>query len=438
MLKRKCKEKQIPYTFVSFSPDDNPNASEYSARPIALIADIAAQLPNEYMAEVFSAIAAYEHRKEKEDHVARAFQRAIIALMKKRPVVLFFDETEQADQDKVVPWLEKWVINPLARKGRCLFVWAGRRPQRWERFEVRRRVHKKELRCFDEAGTKALFSKNSRYSIGDLAIPVRAVTGGHPYADTIILQYLDNLASAGQQPVEGQFDEVVPALLAELHENFVKKFIFRGVDKYIAQACETMSLVRQFDVIMLREILTEANAKVFGKYERFQFGALLFELRATQLIVWDERRKGYAIDPSLRHIISEHICYQQPEIYAQVNQKAIDVYQDWIERAGDNRSVYIVEELYHQACLHRVPQYVTPSYQKDLVDLLRQRILEYRQSDPDLRASALHRLYREIEGDADLLHMIGEQRREDLLEIVERERTKIYEESRLLKIPPSP
>ena len=238
-------------------------------------------------------------------------------------------------------------------------------------------------------------------------------------ADTIVLRYLDYMAKEGRKPKKEQFDQIEISLLNELTQNFVDSYAFKDLPSEVVNASRVMSLVRQFDVIMLREILTEALPDDFGRYGRNEFGGLLSRLRLTQLVLWDDRRKGYALDPILRHIIGEYICQHNSERYVLVNRRAIEVYRDWINRAGDNRGIYIVEELYQQACLNRVTQEISRGNQ--LTVRLRQRITEYHQSDPDRRAAALDRLYHELEDDPDLPQLIGNKGLSQLLDIVRTE-----------------
>ena len=420
MLMGLCDERKVPYTFINFDPERNANARGYSENISTLVLDLVDAFPKDLTGDVYEAIHQYEPTDSESERelqlgkITTAFQNFVNELVKETPVVLFFDETEKADQDLVVPWLEEWIANPLAQNGRCLFVWAGRRPQRFKRFEVRRRVRTQELPVFDEKGTKKLFEKNSEYPLSDLTIPVRTLTGGHPFADTIILRYLDAQAHKGRQPEKAHFDDLRLALLNELSQNFVYKFAFKGLDPDVIQACEVLSLVRQFDIIMLREILSAAKPEIFGRYGRNEFGGLLSRLRSTQLVLWDDRRKGYALDPTLRRIMDEYICNGQAELYAEVNRTAIEIYKDWIQRAGDNRGIYIVEMLYQQACLNQLPKIE----KKNLAELLGIEIKEYKQDDPELRASALNRLYHELESDDGLERKISAQERDRLLAIV--------------------
>lgn len=432
MLRSQCVDLEVPCALIDFRSDRNSNAASYSADYSVLVEDLMRALSHSNVEEVYSVI--QDYRKvplEDEDElrlalnrVARSFIRFIKDLTSRGPVVLMFDETERVP-GKLVSWLEEWIIAPLVQDGRCVIVWMGRRPQRWKRFEVRRRARAQELGVFDEKGTQELFKKNSVYPLSDLTVPVHALTGGHPYADTIVLRHLDGMAQAGQTPEKEGFDRIESKLLNDLAQKFVEDFTFKGLSEDVATACRLMSLVRQFDIIMLREILTE-TAPFVAEYRRDEFGNLLSQLRGTQLVLWDDRRKGYAIDSTLRHIIGEHVRQYSPDIYTRVNFVAIQVYRDWIERAGDNRGVYIVEELFQQACLNQLSDDISLKYKQELQSLLQQRIDEYHQDDMDLRAAALDRLYHELEDDSDLPRLIKDNGRDQLLEIVRAERMSVY------------
>lgn len=430
LLMNECQDAHVPYSFIDFNTE---RASAYKEDVIRLVEDFLENFGGVETDTVDATIAIYrqvpieesERRQLRRRDVARAFVRLIRDLVKRDPVVLFFDETERVDQD-VVAWLEEWMINPLVQNGRCLIVWAGRRPQRWRRFEVRRRVRIQKLGVFDEKSTEKLFKENSDYPLTGLAPKVRGLTLGHPKADTIVLRYLDVMAQAGQSPEKEQFDRIEADLLSDLVQKFVDNFAFKGLPENVVTACRVMSLVRQFDVIMLREVLKETVTS-FSEFRRDEFGDLLSQLRGTQLVLWDDRRKGYAIDSTLRHILSEHIRRHSPDIYARVNRVAIRVYRDWIQRAGDNRGVYIVEELYQQACLNQTPGEIFPEEKIKPIEVLAQRIQEYSQRDPDLRASALDRLYHELEDDPDLPKLIGQDGLEQLLQLVRKARVSVYD-----------
>jgi len=442
LLIEDCHNANASYAFINFKDKSYPQAETSFEKgevdATRLIEDLINGLSDADSLKVKQAIKTYRsipadekeraNKQLKHSDVARAFVRFVGDVSKHDPVVMLFDETESADPE-LVAWLEEWIVNPLIQNGRCLIVWAGRRPQRWKRFEVRRRLRSQELGLFDAKGTVELFESNSKYPLTELSDPVRRLTLGHPFADVVALRRLDTLAKEGRIPQRDQFSSIETDLIDGLVQDFVEKYAFKGLSKELANSCRILALVRQFDVILLREILTDALPSSYDNYKREEFGGLLSRLRATQLVWWDDRRKGYALDLTLRHILGENIRRHQPKVYAKVNQVAIGVYRDWIERAGDNRGIYIVEELYQQACLNLISEEDHPLKKTPLPVLLEQRLREYPQRDPDLRASALDRLYHELEDDPDLPRLISYRGRDELLSIVRTARVKVFSDS---------
>ncbi len=431
LLAEECHIASVPYALINFKtkPElqaDAPTRGREEVNATGLIQGLLEGFGGLESKKVQDAIADYrsfstddkdiKQRQLKHSDMARAFVQFVGEVSKRDPVVLLFDETEFADQD-LVTWLEEWVLNPLIQNGKCLIVWAGRRPQRWKRFEVRRRLRCQELKPFDNDDTVKLFKKNSTFPLEKFSEPVRRLTLGHPFADVVALRQLDYLAKEGKIPPLDQFSSIETNLIDGLVQEFVEAYAFKYVSNELATACRMLALVRQFDVIMLREILTKTLPS-FAKYQREEFGGVLSSLRATQLVWWDDRRKGYALDHTLRHILGENIRRHQPDLYAQVNQIAIEIYRDWIKNAGDNRGVYIVEELYQQSCLNQVSSDSHSNKKASLAGLLEQRLQGYSQRDPDLRASALDRLYHELEGDSELPELIGKEKFEELLKKV--------------------
>ncbi len=424
LLKAKCDELQTPYVAIDFS-ERNPQARTYAQDYSLLLEELTRHLffkasdagPILELIDGYRALPANafeEQRQAQLNKAGRAFIRAMLALVEAQPVALFFDETERIDIG-VVDWLEEWVINPLIQTGRCLVVWTGRRPQRWKRFEVRRRLNSQELDPFEPKDTIRLFRENSLGAIArlpddeivSLSGRVHRLTGGHPLADTVVLHQLGELTEQNIPLTERQFNTQADRLLDDLVQKFIDAYAFAGLQADLIDACRVMALVRQFDVIMLRGILKE-TLSIYAAFKPEEFGALLSRLRATQLVLWDDRRKGYTIDPTLRHILTEYIFHHHPKQYLTVNRLALAIYQDWIARSGDNRGVYIVEELYHQARINRLDRRTLPEGPVDLAALLQQRLDQYEQQDSDLRGSALDRLYHELEGDVDLRALVGD------------------------------
>ncbi len=314
-----------------------------------------------------------------------------------RPVILFFDETEYADIE-LVDWIEEWVINPLLQIKHCMVVWTARRPWRWKRPEIRRRLTSEELDVFAPEMVKEQIRSGSTQP--DLATElfknVHTLTGGHPYANRIIINELDILAKQGEKVTPETFSDFESKLLADVFHKFIDGYAFNELGSNdLKIACKFIALVRLFDSTMLREILRACAGEPFKSWTQEDFGDLLLQLKKTQLLVWE---KGYAIDSGLRHIIQKYFKVSEQKSFIAANQAALRVYEDWLGRPVDNRGLFVVEELYHNAALLQVGE------QSDLNAILDKRLKEYPDWIKDDQAlnNALERLEGEINNDKEL------------------------------------
>ena len=146
---------------------------------------------------------------------------------------------------------------------------------------------------------------------------------------------------------------------------------------------------------MLREVLVACAGEGFKTWNQDDFGHLLLSLKKTQLLVWEN---GLAIDPGLRYVIQNYFIVIEPDIFIQVNKAALRVYAGWLEHPVDNRSLLVLEELYHHAALLHVGEHV------DLIEILDRRLAEYPNyiKDDSGVFNALERLETEITNDKEL------------------------------------
>jgi len=314
-----------------------------------------------------------------------------------RPVVLFFDETEHAPID-LVDWIEEWIINPLIQIKHVVIVWTARRPWRWKRPEIRRRLTSEPLDLFEPEMVKEQILSGS--TTPDLATElfknVYTLTGGHPFANFIVINELDTLAKQGEKVTPETFIGFESKLLSEIFNKFIDGYAFKELESgYLKVACKFIALVRLFDSTMLREVLRTCACEPFDSWKQEDFGQLLLQLKKTQLLVWD---KGYAIDPGLRHIIQKYFMSLEQNTFIEANRAALRVYEDWLGRPVDNRGLFVLEELYHSAALSQV------GVQMDLKAILKRRLKEYPEWIRDEHAleNALDRLEGEIGNDKEL------------------------------------
>src|SRR5690349_2402727 len=228
MLSDRSKEKRAVWTIIDFK-ESGEKTDAYLRDPIALVEDIVSNLKQQVslnIDEFDKALQGYRKIALPDDGVVSAYavmdqetrlyrrpewltelRSVIVAFIKLinsvpstaksdriRPVVLFFDETEHADIE-LVDWVEEWVIKSLIQIKHCMVVWTARRPWRWKRPEVRRRLTSEMLRVFDVEEVQDQIQSGSEKPalVSELFKNVYTLTGGHPFANFIVINELDSL-----------------------------------------------------------------------------------------------------------------------------------------------------------------------------------------------------------------------------------------------------
>lgn len=410
-----CHEVSIPFTHIDFDQNRNTHAADYLNSPALLLVDLATQLRILNQPGLFDAVQAYEKliipddekRRQALQRIAQAFRNEVIKLLECDTLAFLFDSTELA-HPAVLSFLEEEVIAPLTQKGRCIFIFAGRAALHWRRFEVRRRVRTEKLEPFELAAVEEQIEQSARrvQELTELSTQIYHLTGGLPQGNFVVTRKLDQLALQGTTLTPQTFSGHEPELIDALIKEIIDAHVFKDIPVELKESYYVLALVRQFDLILLRRLLSKF-VKAYKTYPINAYGGILGKLNAIYLIDWDDKRKGYCVDPALRRILNRQTQLHNPQRYIAVNREALSVYQDWIKRVTDYRSIYIVEALYHEACLACIEgQCVYDRFQESIEGYL----ANYDNCDPELLPSMLERLDKELAADlvSDRLGGLGE------------------------------
>lgn len=396
MIADLCHEMSVPFSRLDLDPQENRRAARYAEQPDLLLEDLFLGLGVEEPVALRDALAGLRQtegeavRVEAQAEVTREFLAYLNRLFARGPVVLLFDSTDAASP-ALADWLEEHVLSPLALSGHCVLIWTGRYPQRWKRFEVRRRVVSHKLAPLPlEATVEHVGAQGDR---------VYRLTRGHPKSNEEIAGVIRDFQARGQEAPDHM-------LISVLVDKVLDNYVMQGMDEELKDAMRILAVVRQFDVAFLHRLLT----KYVPYYAQQQ--AFLSEqtrLAATFLVEWDRSRKGYAMDSTVRRILALHLRYTDRARYLEANRDAAALYAEWIERMRENPSTYIVEHIYHEAAIAiaegRPPAAWVPELESEL-----QGYLERYYRDPDLAwaQKKTEQLRQEIQADSELQEMLGE------------------------------
>jgi hypothetical protein len=285
-----------------------------------------------------------------------------------------------------------------------VIVWTARGPWNWRFPEIRQRVHSAALDVFQPEESKDQLKKGSAQP--DLAVAlfgrVHKITHGHPAANAVALTQIDEWSTAATPP-DDLSAEHKAVLLHEIFNRFILNYAFGHLRPDEKEAVQLLSMVRWFDTVMLRAVLQAAGNPKFQNWSQSDFGYLLQRLKQTQLLVW---KKALALDPTLRRIIHDYYLTAEPSLYVRVNQTALEVYEQWLERPVVNPNLYVSEELFHLSSLRLAGQDVDVSPET----YFQRRLENYREwiPDPEKRGHTLDLLKGELERDEELRQLAAE------------------------------
>jgi len=376
-LERRVRKRELPCTLVDLA-ETGTEAASLSAAQVGLLEKAALGFGDLRQFFSFEDIDDFE-REEPSDEQVRKRVQVFLASLKRvvkehgAPAVLFFDTLDQANKE-LVDWVEEAIIGPLLRTDQALVIVASRAPHRWKRFEVRRRAQQERLEPFDAKTTRAQLP--SEY--GPLASEIVHLTRGHPFGNVKVVKSVQGIEQEeGHALKSTQFEHYQRRLIQELVDNLVEDVVMEDVSPEICRAYRVVALARHFDVNVLRRLLTTFVKDPFADKSAAYFLGVVGKMVKTTLVEWSSARRGYMLDQTIRWMLALNMKLNAEDRYKRIQWELIELYDDWIERVPENRSGFIIERLYHEACLRSVRGESAQEIADQLSELLKECLSQY-------------------------------------------------------------
>lgn len=390
-----CTEMKIPYVCIDFDPEANPSAEKYTENPVLLLKEITDQQPTlipesdaflnsleRYQPSAGSRLIEIEEKR-----IVQTFNAHAKRFLNDHPLVILFDSIEKTSP-QTSDWAGKNIVSQLCQTGRCIIIWSGRTPNRWKVYEIRRRVHAVRLEALSPEATEEQtgFPLIYRFSFG------------HPLLNEKLSQFIT------------RFDSVAPpqlkTRLVDEVDRVLENSILQNVPENLKDACRVLAIVRQFDAGSMKRILSRFLEEFKSLKSPLK---VVQELMQYSLVEWHQVYKGYALDETLRRILALHLHITSPERYLEINRVADEIYKEWIDRVQENRSIYVLQRLYHQAVIAQFESVAESRVMEILSDLLSMYLdMYYRDVDTESDNSASNQLYEELDKDTELREIVGE------------------------------
>ena len=231
-------------------------------------------------------------------------------------------------------WFEKKLLAPIARIRNVAIILTSEFELRFtDGFELRMRLESCEIRSWS---SDAIAHAYPEYS--EIATRIHEITGGMPLMTKGLIQQLVN--SRVNDAAEFQSDE--QRLIRIYYRTLVEENIFKELSQSMCETLQILSLLRRFDIVVLKEILPKILPEAFTHSGTAEFLDLIEQLGSR--IQW-RMQGGYAINDALRMVIKGYVQVEKPDLYKLVNQTAIFLYRELLKE--EYHEYYLMELLYH-------------------------------------------------------------------------------------------
>jgi hypothetical protein len=265
--------------------------------------------------------------------------------------VLAFDATDRA-QEALLDWLEEQIVQPLIGTDQAILIVSGRFWYRWKIFEVRRRLFRSELPPLDRGkerttGTKEMLEHAGIADAGSLAPLLYEYAFGHALATKVIVNELqERYLHLTVGLIKEQQSEIAKLVREQVID--VRFLGELGEHEYLRELLWAVCILRKFNPTPLRDF---ASTFVPDRYKQesgsFYLNAIR-DMQDTTLVQWDSAAQGYTLAPVVRRIMAKNLAMRKPAEYRRRHQRAVQLYDQWIERLPRTAVGLLLERTFHR------------------------------------------------------------------------------------------
>jgi hypothetical protein len=289
-----------------------------------------------------------------DDHpadLAAALVELVTAIGEQATPILLLDALELLPYPSdLFHWLENDLLAPLAATDRAIIVLAARKEIRVRSFELRRRFLPIRLQPFDSEDTLRQVARicgpQERAPAARKSIYTYSL--GHPYTTWKLCSQ-----------TAGALDESASAeAVRTLRE--VETMLLQDASEPLRARLRLVSVLRKFNVNSLRLLLAVLEDPALREQKDPYFLETIDDMVRSNLVFWNQRDKAYVMDTPVRQIMNRLLRLQDPAVYRQRQQAALEIYRQWV-LAYPGIVDFMVEALYHLAARDVTPDGRAPA-----------------------------------------------------------------------------
>lgn len=335
---------------------------------------------------------------------------AISAFAKRFLPIVMVDDCECFDAEQWKAFVGGF-IEPLVPSGRVLIILAGRRQApRWSRFEVRNKVAPPERTLIRAFNKEAVINQigHADYTVSreivDLMYPY---TAGNPQIVDAIARHVIEWTPRGEDfsALKAWFDQRRTALAQILQKALDQ--LLEHTPQHLLPYLQAVAPLRFYHLAAMRNML--AGQEDGGRYADGYYHQILRDLDInTEVVWWERERRAYVTSDVVRQIMSRHQLLADPKGYVERHTIAVQMYRRWVTTFPQASEEFIVEIIFHQACLYLE--------HRDIAHLQEQTTKHLSFANDHLNLERFHTLQRQLEGDREIFDLCPPQVRQQLIQ----------------------
>jgi len=257
----------------------------------------------------------------------------------KKVTLLLIDDYDLIPE-KQQRWFQEKILSPASRTKKVAVVLTSDTELRFtESFVLRMRLECRELTGLDP---KAISRALPEYE--EIAGEIHRITGGLPLLTEEFIEQLEH----SQVKTAADFQSHAQELTGKYYRTYVEEMFLADLPSDIRETMLTLSILRRFDVKVLKMILPDLLPEPYQSYGTADYLDLIDRLRPW--VEW-RRQGGYALNPAFRLMLQGYVLTIKPDLYKRANRAAEVMYRGWLE--SEYRKHYLIELLYHVLALYR-------------------------------------------------------------------------------------
>lgn len=215
-------------------------------------------------------------------------------------VIFAFDSVEYCDA-KFLEWLERDIFSPFISTKKILIILASQGCINWKAFDIKQSILEHKVNPFDTLMLQEQLRRNSSMT-KEMANKIYEVSFGVPACNIIALKTLEKLAK--HKDLNLSLIDTNKSVLVRAEVEFFYKQSVRRLNSEFRVILKSISLLSWFDYALLREILVAIYPEKYGNVKASKFRDITRQAEGTNFISWDIRKRGFAMDITLRKILS--------------------------------------------------------------------------------------------------------------------------------------